>query len=404
MERIYADDASATPLYPEVTVAMQDAAALAWGTASALEYREGRAAAHLLERARQEVAALINARPEEVYFTSNGTEANNWAVKGLAATQPDKRHLVIPAIEHISVLNAVKRLTQFGTMRSTLVPVNAQGLVEPAAVEAALTGETALVSVQLANNELGTIQPVAELAARAKRQGLLIHADAVAAAGRIPVDVRQLGVDALSVAANQFGGPSGVGALYIREGVRIQPLFDGGTQEQGRRAGGENLVGIVGAGAAAARAGRDVVTERQRRRVLGDRLLNGLQERIDGAHATGPTLQARRAGPWGPASASEQGGAERLPGHVSLWVDGVEDSEALLRALDLAGIAASNGSACSSKAMKTSHVLKAVGLTEAQAEGAVIFSLGWATTEQDVDGLLERVPKVVAQLRQVLAK
>ncbi len=325
------------------------------------------------------MAGLIGARSDEITFTSSGTEANAWALTGLAkARETQGRHLVICAVEHLSILQTARRMEKEG-WRVTVVPVDRAGRVGAQSVEEAMTPETALVSIQWANGEVGTIQPMAEILRRVKAKGALLHSDAVAAAGQIPIDVGRIPVDALSLAANGFGGPPGVGALFVRKGVRIAPMFIGGTQEDGRRAGTENLIGIVGMGAAAAVAQKNLRDGQERLTTLRDRLIHGILERV--------SLTTLNGHP-----------SDRLPGHSSFSFSGV-DAETLLLALDLEGVAVGLGSACTSRTMKASHVLKAMGVPDSQALGTLSCTLGHRNTEEEIGQVLEILPRVVAAHR-----
>ena len=378
MRKVYLDHIAATPLHPEVLEAMRPYLGEAYGNPQSL-HAAGREAQEAVETAREEVAALVGAQSSEVYFTASGTEANNFAVKGLAlGRQARGRHLVVSAIEHSSVLNSVKSLERLG-FSATLVSVDRSGRVDPAEVEKALTKETVLVSVMTANSEVGTIEPVAAIAAACRIRGVLFHTDAVAAAGSIPLDVEALGIDALSLAADQFYGPKGVAALYVRKGVRILPLIDGGIQEGGRRGGTENVAGIVGMGRAARLARLEMDAGAAAARPLRDRLLDELPARVGHVVVTGSRT-------------------DRLPHHASFCVEFVE-GEAMLLSLDMKGVAASSGSACTSKALKASHVLLAMGLDHATAQGSLVFSLIGTTTGLDVDYLLEAFPPIVERLR-----
>jgi len=378
MKRIYLDRIAATPVRPEVFEAMRPFLTDAFGNPQSL-HAWGRQAQDAVEAARAEVAALIGADPAEIYFTASGSEANNFAVKGLAAGQQARgRHLVVSAIEHTSVLNSVKALEKSG-FTATLVPVDREGRVDPAAVEKALTKDTVLVSVMTANSEVGTIEPVAGIAAACRARNILFHTDAVAAAGSIPVDVKALGADALSLAGDQFYGPKGAAALFVRKGVRIAPLIDGGIQEGGRRGGTENVAGIVGLGRAAALARTEMAARAAALVPLRDRLLEELPGRIEHVLVTGP-----RTG--------------RLPYHASFCVEFVE-GEGMLLFLDMKGFAASSGSACTSKSLKASHVLLAMGLDHATAQGSLIFSLIDGTAGGDVEALLGAFPPIVERLR-----
>ena len=378
--RINLDAASGALPLPEVKAAMAEA--LEQGGNPSSIHAAGRRAKQALERARAQVAGLLNAKTQEVFFTSCGTESNNWALRGLlAANKRAGRHLITSAIEHPSISLVARRLELEGVVRVTTLPVDGEGLVPPRALKEALAPETALVSVMLANSEVGTIEPIRELAAIAHEHGALFHTDAVAAAGHAPIDVQALGVDALSLAANQFCGPPGAAALYVRDGVRILPLLEGGGQETGTRSGTESLPAIVGMGVAAEAAARDLPDRSRRLAALRDRLRDGLRERLEGL---------RLNGSW----------AARLPHNLHVCVDGLA-SEALVLALDAEGIAAGLGSACNSKAMRPSHVLKAMGLTDEQAAGALVFTLGVQTTDDEIAEALERIPPVVERLRRL---
>jgi len=381
MNRIYLDYASATPVMPEVRQAMAGAME-AFGNPSSL-HAAGREAGQALERARGQVAALIGAKSEEIYFTSCGTESNNWAIRGLLAANKRKgNHLIVSSIEHPSILLLAKRFEREGA-DVTYLPVTSEGLVEPQALKEALTPATVLVSIMHANGEIGTIEPIAELATMAKGAGAFFHTDAVASAGHVPVDVKPLGVDALSIAANQFYGPSGVAALYLREGVRALPLLEGGGQETGARSGTENVLGIIGMGVAAELARTQMTSRAAHASRLRDRLKEGLLQRLEGV---------RLNGSW----------SARLPHNLHLCIEGVS-SESLVLGLDAQGIAVGIGSACNSKAMRPSHVLKAMGLSDDEAKGALLLTVGVPTSEQEIDRCLEVLPKVASQLRNVTA-
>jgi cysteine desulfurase len=378
MKKVYLDRIAATPLHPEALEAMRPYLGEAYGNPQSL-HSAGREALEAVESAREDVAGLIGAASSEIYFTSSGTEANNFAVKGLALGQQSRgKHIVVSAVEHSSVLNSVKALEKLG-FSSTLVPVDRFGKIDPAEVEKALTKETVLVSVMTANNEVGTVEPVAAVAAVCRSRGVLFHTDAVAAAGSIPLDVKAMGVDALSLAGDQFYGPKGSAALFVRKGARILPLIDGGIQEGGRRGGTENVAGIVGMGRAARLARAEMEARTAALRPLRDRLLEELPRRIENAIVTGSRT-------------------DRLPHHASFCIEFIE-GEAMLLSLDMKGVAASSGSACTSKALKASHVLLAMGLDHATAQGSLVFSLIGTTTDEDVDYLLEVFPPIVERLR-----
>lgn len=378
MMRVYLDAVSGTPLLPAAQAAMA-----AWlsrvGNPSNHLHREGREAAEALTAARCAVAALIGASSDEVSCTSSGTEANAWAVRGLLASQRTKgKHLVVSAVEHVSLLNTVRRLEREG-FRVTRVRVDGDGRVDPADVVSALQPDTVLVSVMWANHEVGTLQPIADIARAVRERGILFHTDAVAAVGSVDVSVAAVPVDALSLAANQFGGPAGVGALYVRDGVNIHPFFDGGIQEHGRRAGTENLLGIIGMGAAAEVARQQRLAWTDHRRPLRDQLACALQEDEPACRVFGhPT--------------------ERLPGHLCVAYEGI-DGESLALGLDREGVALVQSSACTSRTLKVSHVLKAMGLADALAQGACLATLGPDTTAADVAQARAAFRTVIRQLR-----
>ena len=332
-------------------------------------HQEGREAALLRDSARSQVAGFVGARTEEVFFTSSGTEANGWALTGLAeAHRARGRRIVVSAVEHSSILQTARRMEKAG-WEAALVPVDRNGRVDLAALRQALTPDTVLMSIQWANPEVGTLQPVVEAAELAKSKGIRVHSDAVAAAGQVPIDLARVPVDALSIAGNTLGAPAGIGALVLRKGVRIAPLFIGGTQEDGRRAGTENLLGIAGMGCAAELLQRELALFSKRITPLRDRAIRGILEKYPGAVLHGdPT--------------------ERLPGHISVSLPGME-AEGLVLALDMQGIAVGVGSACSSLVMKASHVLRAMGIPEAVARRAVTCTMGVRTLEEEVDRFLE---------------
>ena len=378
---IYLDHLSSTPLHPKVKEAMIQHLETVFGNPSS-DNQVGQPAAAALEKARAQVAALINAAdPKEVVFTSGGTEANNHALKGVAIGLREKgRHIITSNIEHKSVLNSLRTL-RLVNYRVTSLDVDQYGLVDPAAVEKAITPETILISVMLANNEIGTIEPIANIARIAQKHKIAFHTDAVAAAGIMPVDVHQLGVNLLSLSANQFYGPSGVGALYIRKGTPIMPLLDGGLQENKRRAGTENLIGIVGLGAAAELAAQEIPTSLPRIKALKDRLLQGIVARIPEIKVNGHPEHC-------------------LPHLVSVSVTYIE-GESLMMLLEDEGIIVNTRSACASGSLRASHVLIGTGLDHALAQGTLVFTLGRETTEADIDHVLEVMPGIVQTLRDM---
>jgi cysteine desulfurase len=380
MRNVYLDNASTTPILPEVRDAMLPYLGEHFGNPSCL-HEWGDAAREGMENAREKVAELIGADAEEIIFTGSGTESNNFAVKGLALAQQSKgKHIVVSAIEHFSVLHSARTLEKWG-FELTEVPVDKYGMVDPEDVRKSLRKDTVLVSIMHANGEVGTIEPIREIAKITKEHGVIFHTDAVATTGTIPVDVRELGVDALSLAGNQFYGPKGVGALWIRKGVRIIPLLDGGVQEGGRRAGTENIPAIVGLGKAAELAKANMATRVAHLTNLRDRLLTEIPAKIERVIVTGHPQN-------------------RLPGHASFCVEFIE-GEAMLMLLSSQGVGVTSGSACTSRALKASHVLIAMGLTHAIAQGSLLFSFGLDNTSEDVDYVLEVLPPIVDRLRQM---
>ena len=380
MKKAYLDNAATTPISPEVLEAMLPYLREAYGNPQSL-HEWGDEAREAIEEARRQVAALIGARPEEIIFTGSGSEANNFAIKGLAqAQQPKGKHVVISAIEHFSVLHSAKTLEKWG-FEVTVVPVDGYGLMDPEEVARSLREDTILVSVMHANGEVGTIEPIANIAEVVKRTGALFHTDAVATAGTIPIDVGELGVDALSLAANQLYGPKGVGALWLKKGTRVIPFIDGGVQEGGRRAGTENVPGIVGMGKAAELTQEHIPSRMEQIYALRDRLIKGLSSQIEHTILTGHPTQ-------------------RLPGNASFCIEFIE-GEAMLMLLSSKGVAASSGSACTSRALKASHVLTAMGIPPELAQGSLLFTLGLNNSDEDVDYVLEVLPPIVDRLRQM---
>jgi cysteine desulfurase len=352
-----------------------------WGNPSSVHHF-GQQAKAALDEARSAVATLLGAEPTEVVFTSSGTESDNLAIRGAAEAleRTGRRHIIATGIEHEAVLNTVKALARRG-WTATLLPVDQSGIVSPDALREALTDSTAVVSVMHANNEIGTIQPIAELARLAHERGALFHTDAVQSAGKIAVDVKALGVDLLSVSAHKFYGPKGVGAIWIRRGLRLQPLMTGGKQERSRRAGTENVVGIIGMGVAAADAHAKRQAEATRLAGLRDRLEEGVLAAVPGTAING----AR---------------SPRVANTTNISFDRVE-AESLLIALDLAGMAVSTGSACSSGTLEPSHVLKAMGFPAHRTQNSIRFSLGAANTEADIDRVIAALPGIVDKLRSL---
>ena len=386
MANVYLDHAAATPLLPEAFDAMLPFFREQFGNPQSL-HQYGDVPREVVETARAQVAKLIGAQEKELFFTASGSEANNFAIKGIAfANEKSGKHVVTSQLEHHSVLNSMRTLEKRG-FEITYVPVDEYGMLKPEDVADAVRDDTILVSIIHASNEIGTMQPIAEIARRvkARKRRVYVHTDAVQTAGTIPVDVEALGVDLLSLAGSAFYGPKGSGALYVRRGTRIMPLIDGGIQEKGRRGGTEDVPAIVGLGVAAEAASSagpmaqvGIADRNARLTALRDRLIQGLLD-IDNVYLTGHPTQ-------------------RLPGLVSVVVEYIE-GEAMLLLLNMHGIAASSGSTCTSRALKASHVLTAIDIEPALAQGSLVFSLGESNTEQDVDYVLEVFPGIVKRLR-----
>jgi len=380
VRKVYLDNASTTPLIPEVREAMLPFLDADFGNPSSL-HQWGDPAREAVEEARDKVAHLIGAKAEEIVFTGSGTESNNFAVKGLALARKDKGgHVIVSAIEHFSVQHSARTLEKWG-FEVSLVPVDRYGTVDPEDVRRAIRKDTVLVSVMHANGEVGTVEPIQDIARIARENNIPLHTDAVATAGTIPVDVKELGIDALSLAGNQFYGPKGVGALWLKKGVRIMPLLDGGVQEGGRRGGTENVPAIVGLGKAAELAAAGMGARVEHLTGLRERLLEELPAAIDHVVVTGHP-------------------ANRLPGHASFCVEFIE-GESMLMLLNSKGVAVSSGSACTSRALKASHVLIAMGLPHELAQSSILFTSGIGNTDADVDYILEVMPPVVDRLRQM---
>lgn len=379
MRRVYLDHAATTPVDPEVAELMAQVLRDVPGNPSSI-YAEGRRARALVDRARDEVAQAIGAEPAEIVFTSGGTEADNLALRGvLKAREGEADGIVTTAIEHHAVLDTAHDLEAHGQARVSVIGVDRDGRVSPAAVRAALDARTAVVSVMHGNNEIGTLQPIAEIGAICRERGVTFHSDAVQTVGALEIDVCAIPVDLLSVNAHKFYGPKGVGALYVRRGTRIATVQTGGGQEQGRRTGTENVAGVVGLGAALRIATAKRAAESARQARLRDALIAGIRSRIPDATLTGhPT--------------------ERLPNSVSFCFSGTQ-GEALVVSLDLEGISASSGSACTSGNTDPSHVLLALGLERDLAQGSLRLTLGRSTTDDDIAALLAALTGIVARLR-----
>ena len=379
--RIYFDHNATTPVDPAVADRMYAVLSEDFGNASSVHHF-GQRAKSILDEARSDVAALIAGEPSEVVFTSGGTESDNFALRGAAeALEPTgRRHLIATGIEHEAVLNTLKAMARRG-WKTTILSVDKSGIVSPDALTQALTDDTALVSVMHANNEIGTIQPIAALAEAAHARGAVFHTDAVQSVGKIPVDVRQLGIDLLSLSAHKFYGPKGVGALWIRRGTRVSAILTGGKHERNRRAGTENVPAVAGFGMAAQLARKKLTVETPRLAALRDRLEARVLADVSGTAVNG----ARES---------------RVANTTNISFEGIE-AESLLIALDLEGIAVSTGSACSSGTLEPSHVLRAMGLPTHRTQNSIRISLGAGNTDAEVDYFLEKLPQVVGKLRTV---
>lgn len=378
MDRIYLDNAATTAVSQPVMEAMLPYYMQVYGNPSSI-HSTGRDAKKAVERARRQVAAALGCSAQEIYFTAGGSGSDNWALKGAAFAHQEKgKHIITTQIEHHAILHTCQWLETQG-WQVTYLPVDADGFVTVQQVENALRPDTVLVSVMAANNEIGTLEPVAEIGALCHERGVLFHTDAVQAVGAIPLDVEALHADMLSLSAHKFHGPKGIGALYIRKGVKIDPLIHGGAQERGHRAGTENLPGIVGLGKAIELAEEGLAENAARMTVLRNRLISGLTAAIPNMRING-TMD------------------KRLPNNVNVSFAGIEGEAVLLR-LDLEGIAASSGSACTAGSLDPSHVLTAIGLTRDEAKGSLRLTLGTDTTQADVDEVVAKLPGIVENLR-----
>jgi cysteine desulfurase len=379
--RIYLDHNATTPVDPVAAEAMMRALQDLFGNASSVHYY-GQQAKAAIDTARSAISALIGGEPSEIIFTSGGTEADNFAIRGVAEAQEvtGRKHLITSGIEHEAVLNTYKALVRRG-WKTTVLPLDASGIVSPDRLRDVMTDDTALVSIMHANNEIGTIQPVAELAKVAHARGALFHTDAVQTAGKIPVNARALDVDLLAISGHKFYGPKGVGALWVKRGVRLAPFLAGGKQERNRRAGTENVPGIIGMGAAATLALAKMPVESARLAALRDRLEEGILKNVANTDVNG----ARDT---------------RVPNTTNISFERIE-AESLLIALDLEGVAVSTGSACSSGTLEPSHVLKAMGLPSHRAQNSIRFSLGESNTNEQIDHVIEILPRIVTKLRSL---
>ena len=377
---VYADNAATTKLSPAVLEAMMPYLTEEYGNPSSL-YRFGNHAKRAIEQARKEVADVLGAEPFEILFTGGGSEADNWVKEIMRSLKArGKNHFITSAVEHHALLHSAQRLQKEG-FEVTFIPVDREGRIDPEQVRAAIRPETGLVSIMFANNEIGTIYPIKEIGAICRQAGVLFHTDAVQAAGHLPINVKEMNIDLLSLSAHKFHGPKGVGAFYCRRGIPLPSLIDGGAQERGKRAGTENVAGIVGLGAALRLANEEMSEASARVSAMRDRLIDGILQTVPMCRLNGPRHN-------------------RLPGNCNISFLGIEGESLLLR-LDLAGIAASSGSACASSSLDPSHVLLAIGLPHEVAHGSVRLSLSDYNTEEDVDYILEKLPEIVSTLRSM---
>jgi len=379
MKKYYVDHVATNPLHPDVLKAMMPYFTEEFGNPLSV-YEYGMKAKEAIEAAREQVAGLVNAKPPEIIFTASGAEANNFALRGIAlARQNEGKHVLVSRMEHHSILNAARFLEKSG-FTVTYLPVDKQGFVDPETVKKMITKETTLISVTHASSEVGTIEPIKEIVKIAKEKNISVHTDAVATTGNIPVDMLDLGVDVLSMAAHQFYGPKGAGALVMKQGTRIVPLIYGGIQESGRRAGTENVPAIVGMGKAAELAKAELQGRMDYLRPLRDKIIDAMAN-VERVYLTGDR-------------------SNRLPGHASFCAEYIE-GEAMLLLLAAKGIYSASGSACSSKALKASPVLLSMGIPSGLAQGSIVFSLGMGNTPEDIDYVAAEFPAVIKRLREI---
>ncbi|MBU1290279.1 MAG: cysteine desulfurase NifS [bacterium] len=379
MKRIYMDHAATTSTDVEVVKAMEPYFSLKYGNPNSI-HSFGQEAREAVEEAREKIAHLIGANPSEIVFTAGGTEADNYAIKGIAwANQKKGNHIITSKIEHHAVLHSCQFLEKQG-FRVTYLPVDKYGLIDPEDVKKAITDKTILVTIMHANNEIGTIEPIKEISKVVKKAGVYFHIDSVQTVGHIPIDVNDLGVDMLSMSGHKFYGPNGVGALYLRKGTRIVNLIDGGAQEKNRRAGTENVAGIVGLGKAAELAEERLTQGKEKKIVrLRDKLIKGIIDKIENVRLNGhPT--------------------KRLPGNANFCFEFIE-GESMLLSLDMEGVAASSGSACTSGSLTASHILLAIGLPPEIAHGSLRLTLGKDNTEEEIDYVIDILPGIIEKLR-----
>ena len=377
---IYVDNAATTPISKEVLYAMMPWLTEGYGNASSI-YSKGREAGWALKNAREKIAAAFGASPSEIYFTSCGSESDNWAIKGAAAAMAKrgKKHIITSAFEHHAVLHSCEALEKQG-FEVTYVPVHENGVVRVEDIEAAIRPDTGLVTIMYANNEIGTIQPIKEIGALCRERKIWFHTDAVQAVGHVPINVEEQNIDMLSLSGHKIHAQKGVGMLYIRRGISLPNLIDGGGQERGKRAGTENVAAIVGLAKAVEIATANIEERAAKTRVLRDRLIDNILK-IERTRLNGDR-------------------EKRLPGNVNISIEGIE-GESLLLSLDMYGICASSGSACTSGSLDPSHVLLAIGLKHEVAHGSLRISLSDENTEEDVDKILEVLPEIVSRLRSM---
>ena len=381
MKQIYFDNAATTAVELEVVETMLPYFTEAFGNASS-PHGYGRSARQEMEKARDQVASLIGAKPEEIIFTSGGTESDNLALFGVLEAQEKKgKHIITSMVEHHAVLHTCEYLEKIGKAEVTYLPVDENGLIDPAEVEKAIRPDTVLISIMLANNEIGTIQPIAEIGEIAKKHQVTLHTDAVQAVGAISVDVNELNVDLLTLTAHKIYGPKGIGALFVRKGTRIKPLIHGGSHERNLRAGTESVVQIIGLGKAAEIAQRELKEDGERITKLSDYIISEVLEKIPYSRLNGDSVR-------------------RLPNNVNMSFSFLE-GEALLLMLDMKGIACSSGSACTSGSLDPSHVLLAIGLDHETAHGSLRITLGRHSTKEEADYLIQELPPIVARLRMM---
>ncbi len=377
---IYFDNAATTRVRPEVVEAMTKYFSESYGNPSSI-YKIAQANKTAVEKGREQVAKAINAEKNEIYFTAGGSESDNWAIKGIAESYADKgKHIITLAIEHHAVLHTCEYLESKG-YEVTYLPVNEFGIVDLEELKKAIRDDTILISVMFANNEIGSIQPIKEIGAIAREKGIIFHTDAVQAVGHLPIDVKDMNIDLLSMSSHKFYGPKGIGALFIRKGIKIKPLIHGGAQERNRRAGTENVPGIVGMGLALELITKELPEETKRLTYLRDKLIDGILKAVPYSRLNGDR-------------------EKRLPNNANISFEFIE-GESILLMLDMKGICASSGSACTSGSLDPSHVLLAIGLPHEKAHGSLRISLGMFNTEEEVDYLIKELPPIIQRLRDM---